>query len=287
VLVVNGDVAYAQDLYVALLPYINEATRNSDNSIEQMAGYCMSLLSWTVVPSRVHAPLLKALVHQTETEPSRYIRQTAVGFLHTWLPRHAFSVLNADVKTIWHMAFRLLRDPSVDVRNTTSGTIASLVAAIPVHLPGIVNADPAPAPSTSTSLSSPVVNGVARLPVAGCYERSVKAIIRHFQVLCKVKLREGDEKTKAAAMATRHGGVMGLVTLVVLHPYDVPPHIPGVLAYLSGHVSDPSPIDSIVKKLFADFKRTHQEQWEEFRNLFSADELDAFESVSVAQSYFV
>lgn len=77
------------------------------------------------------------------------------------------------------------------------------------------------------------------------------------------------------AIAKRHGGVLGLSAFVASHPYDLPEYVPAVLARLADHINDPPPIVKPLRKLFTDFKSTHQDQWlSKWKDQFSPDELE-------------
>ncbi len=58
---------------------------------------------------------------------------------------------------------------------------------------------------------------------------------------------------------------MGLSAVVAACPYDIPPHLPGVLMVLADHLHDPQPISATVKLVLQDFKRTHQDNWAEHK----------------------
>jgi hypothetical protein len=58
---------------------------------------------------------------------------------------------------------------------------------------------------------------------------------------------------------------VGLSAVVAACPYDIPPHLPGVLMVLADHLHDPQPISATVKLVLQDFKRTHQDNWAEHK----------------------
>lgn len=87
-------------------------------------------------------------------------------------------------------------------------------------------------------------------------------------------------------VAQRHGGILGLSALVRAAPYTVPPWLPSVLERLALHANDPYPLNSAVKATVAEFKRTHQDNWEECRAAFSEDQLShILESTSALAHY--
>lgn len=62
----------------------------------------------------------------------------------------------------------------------------------------------------------------------------------------------------SSALARRHAGVLGLCSLCMLSPFDVPEWLPPVVASISNHVRDLPPIGSSARHTIADFKRSHQ-----------------------------
>lgn len=94
-------------------------------------------------------------------------------------------------------------------------------------------------------------------------------------------------KTRSArAIRKRHAGCLGVSSIVKAHPFDVPAYLPSVLASLAQHVSDPAPIASTVKKTVGEFRRTHQDNWEQHKMAFSEQELQDILSVTAGGNYF-
>lgn len=84
----------------------------------------------------------------------------------------------------------------------------------------------------------------------------------------------------------RHGAVLGLFSMVISCPYTVPTWMPQVLVDLSGSVNDPPPISTDVRKLFADFMRTHRDEWQTHKEKFTADQLEIVSELTVSPSYY-
>eukprot|EP00003_Mantamonas_plastica_P026412 TRINITY_DN539_c0_g1_i5.p1 TRINITY_DN539_c0_g1~~TRINITY_DN539_c0_g1_i5.p1 ORF type:complete len:1612 (-),score=545.12 TRINITY_DN539_c0_g1_i5:1236-6071(-) len=96
------------------------------------------------------------------------------------------------------------------------------------------------------------------------------------------------ERKNSKKLRTRHAGVLGLSALILANPYEVPEDwMPDVLMELTGHVSDPSPINESVKSLFLEFKRTHQDSWHLEKMKFSHDQLGVLTDLMVSPSYYV
>jgi len=78
--------------------------------------------------------------------------------------------------------------------------------------------------------------------------------------------------------------VMMMSCIVLCFPYDLPVFIPPLVSALVRHVSSPAAKDTISRTVL-EFKRTHQDRWEEFKAFFSQDQLDSLISAS-SISYF-
>ncbi|KAJ3067573.1 hypothetical protein HDU98_009213 [Podochytrium sp. JEL0797] len=84
----------------------------------------------------------------------------------------------------------------------------------------------------------------------------------------------------------RHAAVIGLSSLVLAFPYDVPAWMPEVLITLSSCISDQAPIAATVSKAFADFRRTHQDNKEESMRVFTEDQLSILSDLLISSSYY-
>ncbi|KAJ1556307.1 hypothetical protein HK405_002861, partial [Cladochytrium tenue] len=76
----------------------------------------------------------------------------------------------------------------------------------------------------------------------------------------------------AAAVAQRHGAVLGLSALILAFPYDVPVWVPAVVRRLAACASDRPPISTTVNKTFSEFRRTHQDGWHDHLEALSEED---------------
>lgn len=118
--------------------------------------------------------------------------------------------------------------------------------------------------------------------------------VSEVRVICLKVLKKTTPKrrgTKREALSPetlcrRHGAVLGLSSMITSSPYSVPEWMPSVLVALSGCVNDPPPISTGVRKLFADFMRTHRDEWQMHKLSFSEDELEIVSELLVSPSYY-
>jgi len=105
------------------------------------------------------------------------------------------------------------------------------------------------------------------------------------------KMKEGADKAEWQAKLTnavvrRHSGVVGICAVVSSCPYDIPPYLPPLLMVLGDRLHDPQPIPATVKRVLQDFKRTHQDNWIEHKEKFTADQLTMLTDLLVSPSYY-
>jgi proteasome activator subunit 4 len=90
----------------------------------------------------------------------------------------------------------------------------------------------------------------------------------------------------AKAIRRRYAGISGVSAVVRAHPFDVPPYLPELLSALSKHVSDPQPVSSAVRKVFTEFKHTHQDNWDKHQLAFTPDQLTDLVELLVSAHYY-
>lgn len=89
-----------------------------------------------------------------------------------------------------------------------------------------------------------------------------------------------------ASLPERHGGVLALAALVSLAPYDVPCWLPALLERLAGYFNAPQPIKGVVTKAFADFKRTHQDNWAAHKERLTYEQQELISDMLISPSFY-
>ena len=69
-------------------------------------------------------------------------------------------------------------------------------------------------------------------------------------------------------------------------PHTVPKLLPAVVTVVASHIADADPIESVVKKVLQEFRRTHGERWQETRNAFSREQWEEVDGLLIAPSYY-
>ena len=100
------------------------------------------------------------------------------------------------------------------------------------------------------------------------------------------KVKKLPENLDKSELAVYHSGILGLCALVEAYPYDVPEGVPDILIELEKHLHDPQPIPKTIKDAFQEFKRTHQDNWQEHKLKFSEDQLVVMTDLLISPNYY-
>lgn len=80
---------------------------------------------------------------------------------------------------------------------------------------------------------------------------------------------------------------LGLAAVVRSSPYDVAPWLPAALRSLSLLSSGAPPVSTTVSKAFADFKKTHADNWHVCKEQLGQDLLDVISGLTSSAGYYV
>ncbi|KAJ3334297.1 Proteasome activator complex subunit 4, partial [Kappamyces sp. JEL0680] len=114
----------------------------------------------------------------------------------------------------------------------------------------------------------------------------------HFQtklgkhVLPKRKRGEPLTPEYVTVLNKRHSAILGLSSLVLAFPYEIPAWMPRILVVLAHCASEPSPVSSSITHTFGEFKRTHQDSWEKDKLRFTSEELYTISDLIYSPGYF-
>jgi len=222
---------------------------------------CLACLSSSLLPPRTLPTCLDA-VEQVADLASWRARASVLDFLQVTVFNNLSSVLSLPEQAarVTAIVTKLLKDVRVEVREKAG-----------VVLGGLLHCDFIPSDQVQTLMDG--------------FKSDMRTKLR------KKPRTEGADisswQTKhTAAVLTRHSGVLGLGAAVSASPYDIPLTLPDILMLLADHLHDPQPIPSTIKKVFQDFKRTHQDQWQEHKTKFSDDQLGVLTDLLVSPSYY-
>jgi len=112
------------------------------------------------------------------------------------------------------------------------------------------------------------------------------SLLKSFYAKVGRSTKKKKSKKTPEDIVAKHSAVLGLCSFVNAFPYDVPEFIPNVLMVLSDHLHDLQPIPVTIKKTLQDFKRTHQDNWQDHKLKFSDDQLAVLTDLLVSPSYY-
>lgn len=78
--------------------------------------------------------------------------------------------------------------------------------------------------------------------------------------------------------------VMTVISLINVFPFDMPACLPQLIGALVRLAAVPS-LKQVISKAIQDFKRTHQDRWLEFKDLFTREQLEDLQGAGAAD-YF-
>lgn len=87
-------------------------------------------------------------------------------------------------------------------------------------------------------------------------------------------------------LVNRQSIVLVLSSLILAFPYKVLPEIAKIVVVVAACSNDPSPIQESVRHTFREFKRTHQDNWENDKQMFTDEELRELGDLLISQSYY-
>ena len=191
--------------------------------------------------------ILTLLLNILESNKRWHIKMRVLPIVQVLFFRHLHLLQPETTERVMDVILTLLADQQVEVRHLASATLSGLIR---------------------------------------CSERSIiSRLVKRF----RHDLAGNQVPRKRAtqdALIKRHATVLGITAIINAFPYEVPEWMPQVLVDVSQCVSDPSPISGTVTKTFTDFRRTHQDNWEEDKQVFSADELSVLSDLLISPSYY-
>lgn len=235
----------------SLLPGLFASLDESDRERISHAHLALSLAAQGMFDCAVISSIVDAC--ESTAESSKWkVRRGVLPFCQVLAFTSLFTASGKDMNRIRQIVLQLLSDAQLEVRQTAAATFVPLIR---------------DAPDEAVSEARKQCLGV----VAETTQRRSSG--RRLPMT-------GDE------IRRRHGAVLGLSSMVVSSPYHVPEWMPSVLVALSGCMHDPPPISTGARKLFADFMRTHRDEWQTHKAAFTEYELEVVSELLTSPSYY-
>lgn len=241
--------------YYKLLPMLcNHESNEIETHLAKDCIFTLGYMAQAILPLSVIPACLQA-IHQVSKSGSWKARASVLGFLQVTVFLNMPSLLSnvTWVDQVMDVVENSLMDERVEVRSKAGQVLSGLLHCAFVDKPR--------------------------------HDSLLKLFYK------KVGIGRGSSKTKkkkktAEEVVSKHSGILGLCAFVNAFPYDVPEFVPDILMVLSDHLHDPQPIPVTIKKTLQDFKRTHQDNWQEHKLKFSDDQMAVLTDLLVSPSYY-
>lgn len=227
-------------LAIDFLPFILDMLELKDNQeLSRMARQALTTITTLHYgPGGLSAQLIRQLltILEQSTESWR-VRLDALSILQVAYFQNLFYLGPADVRGIVDVLLKLLKDLHPEVREMAATSLSGIVRC---------------------SQRKMITDLKAR------FTKTVQTTI----------LPPRGSATYSESVILLHSGILGATALLDAFPYDVPAWMPELLLQtVCQHTDDPPPISTTIKKCAKDFKRTHQDNWNESSQMFDAEQL--------------
>lgn len=244
-----------------LLPYLCQFIGTErDQDVSQSCLQALCYLSACILPNTAIQPLLD-MVKRIAMSESYKTKMSMLEFLQvavfTNFPSLVCSPVYRDQVTF--LTTSLLSDPHITVRQKAAKILGGL-------------------------LHSGFLSGTSLTNLLCDLRGRVRTKMTRGGTNKRFRKEEGDPG--AQDKLNHHSGILGLCAFVEAFPYDVPDFVPPILMELSTHLNDRQPIPMTIKKSLQEFKRTHQDNWQEHKTKFTEDQLVVMTDLLVSQNYY-
>ncbi|CAF90547.1 unnamed protein product, partial [Tetraodon nigroviridis] len=225
-----------------------EIDENYDE-MKQDARTCLSLMSQGLLYPE-HVPLVLAALEEMAASRWWHARFSVLTYLQTAVFYNLFTLLSlpGQVLRVRALVLRLLQDEQLEVRVMAGTTLSGLLQC--------------------------------------CFLPLDARLQQQLQALGRTRLPKARAEAAASDLVRPHAGVLGLSACVLSSPYQVPDWMPQMLMELSRHLNDPQPIEMTVKKTLSEFRRTHQDNWQQHRQSFTDDQLLVLTDLLLSPCYY-
>ncbi|CAI2164709.1 4841_t:CDS:10 [Funneliformis geosporum] len=231
---------------------------NDDQDLQSMATHVLNIIASYPYPPDMIPMMIDKFVEILTESSSWHIRVKALPVLQVFFFKHLFMLSKEKTDKVMEVVSKMLKDNQIEVRQLAAVTLSGLIR---------------------------------------CSQReAISKLKDQFTKLLEIKVPPRKRTVQAPratlppgfqeAVLTRHAAVLGLSCLVDAFPYEVPKWMPEILVKLAECISDPVPIQTTVKKTFADFRRTHQDSWHEDMKQFNEDQLSVLSDMLISPSYY-
>eukprot|EP00039_Didymoeca_costata_P033291 m.41688 g.41688 ORF g.41688 m.41688 type:complete len:1837 (-) comp9800_c0_seq1:208-5718(-) len=233
-------------------------TNPDDDDLAVLVAQALGYASQAMLPIDHDTSYVKSVL-TAAISPSWKARKRALIFLQVFMFRNLYNV-ESEREMAVSAVVKLMSDEQLEVRELASVTLG-----------GFVRCGLAP-----ESLLSDFFE-MAATPIRKQKRR------RDSDGVSQAKPLSPEERQ---ALVRRHAGVLGLKSFVSAFPYALKDWMPRVLMLMSERIHDPEPIKQCVKGSIGEFWRTHQDDRQAIRKVFSEDEYDILSEIVLGYNYY-
>ena len=120
-------------------------------------------------------------------------------------------------------------------------------------------------------------------------EKEQKNMCEMFSTMASTKVPKNKIKNPSKvkkAYRKRVAGVLGLSAIVERYPYTIPDFVPDALVLMCKVASDPGSANGIIKRSLANFKRSHNDEWDEHKSAFTSSQLEWLQDFFLPTNYY-
>ncbi len=246
-----------------IIPILFEYRRHTSQDLKKTADFCIKHTSQLLKLPYNHLENMTVLLLRFTSSCNWYSRQAAYNFLAIFEANHYFVFsknLNARIEKAMLTG---LGDENLDVVKSAS---FALTGHIMLHENRYRGKE-----STRELLTNKFLKwSKKKLQKRKCPKNDSKSSSDK----CGKRLRK------------RHAGVVGLCSVCLSFPYDLPDFLPSILVKVANHLGDPSPISHTAREALTKFKQTHQDNWERFMDKFTPDEWESINDILISPYYY-
>jgi len=265
----------------SFLSHVFWSQRDQDQELGKSALHVLALISQMIIfevqstkeisiPSVPMIPSAKGILVQCllgrlivlgKSDEHWNVRKSVFPFLQIFFFNHRFLLEESQVTSLLDFVINMLSDNQLEVRELVRVALTSIIMGLAHQRKHI------------ESILEPLLK-MAETPA----DRMLK----------RMRSTSSESTFVDVQLIRRHAGVLGLCAILLAFPYDIPEFLPKLLVYAASHWNDPTPIKEAVRASFADFWRTHYDEWEvRFMEKFNADQLALLSETRNAQNYYV
>eukprot|EP00184_Porphyridium_aerugineum_P000329 CAMPEP_0184699828 /NCGR_PEP_ID=MMETSP0313-20130426/5939_1 /TAXON_ID=2792 /ORGANISM="Porphyridium aerugineum, Strain SAG 1380-2" /LENGTH=2155 /DNA_ID=CAMNT_0027158957 /DNA_START=349 /DNA_END=6816 /DNA_ORIENTATION=- len=269
----NGDTFNFAPYLSIVLPSLFASLDDSDQERLSHAHLALSLASQAKFSTQIVDKIVIVIEHAIQS-PRWRIRGSVLPFTQVLAFCRLFSVPESTLVCLRKIIESLLADEQLEVREAACHTLIPSIRDAP---------EEAVVASREQFISKLRSTDTVRNKTS---KRRHKKEDASASALAGGSLTANKPAVDPKLLLQRHAAVLGLSALVMSQPYEIPDWMPNVLMELAKCINNPAPISASVRNLFAEFWRTHRDEWQSHKSKFNEEEREVVSELLISPSYY-